>query len=279
MKTKKHALTAAAVIAAAGWLCWGNAAIGVTRYTVKKATLPTAFNGLRIAVVSDLHSAEFGKNNRRLTRLIRDAAPDLIAVTGDITDEMRPDIPGAAHTAALLAEIAPVFFVTGNHESRMGEMYPGLEERLLSAGVTVLRDRTVPLTRGDSSILLVGLDDPLFVGPDPIDSTAVLSEKLRALDLPAGFTVLFSHRPEAFAAYTENKIDLVLCGHAHGGQIRFPFAGGLFAPHQGFFPKYDAGTYTENGTTMIVSRGLGNSKIPVRVNDRPELVLVDLYTG
>ena len=106
----------------------------------------------------------------------------------------------------------------------------------------------------------------------------MLDVKLRGMDLPEGYRIVLSHRPEAFVAYVSNNIDLALCGHAHGGQIRLPCVGGLFAPHQGFFPKNDAGLFTENGTSMIVSRGLGNSKFPFRVNDRPELVIVDLFT-
>ena len=277
MNKKKLALSAAA-IAAAGWVHRGNVRVGVTHCTVTKDTLPPAFNGFRIAVVSDLHNTFFGKNGSSLTALLEEAAPDLIALTGDTVDAVRTDIGVAATVAGQLTAIAPVYFVTGNHEGRIGERYPVLEEKLLSAGVTVLRDRAVPLQRGDDSITLIGLDDPRFTDEDLTPSTELLNDKLRGMDLPEGYRIVLSHRPEAFAAYVSNCIDLALCGHAHGGQIRIPFVGGLYAPHQGFFPKYDAGIFTENGTTMIVSRGLGNSKFPFRVNDRPELVIVDLFT-
>ena len=250
----------------------------VTRYTVTQQTLPPAFNGFRIAVVSDLHNTVFGKNNRRLISPLEEVAPDMIAVTGDMVDKVRTDIDVAAAVAGQLAAIAPVYYVTGNHEGKICDRYRILEEKLLSAGITVLRDRAVPLLRGGGSITLIGLDDPRFTDEDLTLSTEVLNEKLRGMDLPDGYRIVLSHRPEAFVAYASNSIDLALCGHAHGGQIRIPFVGGLYAPHQGFVPKYDAGMFTENGTTMIVSRGLGNSRFPFRLNDRPELVIADLFT-
>lgn len=278
MNAKKFAFSAAAAIAAAGLVHRGNVSVVVTRYTVTQQTLPPAFNGFRIAVVSDLHNTVFGKNNRRLISPLEEAAPDMIAVTGDMVDKVRTDIDVAAAVAGQLAAIAPVYYVTGNHEGRIGERYSVLEKKLHSAGVTVLRDRAVPLLRGDGTITLIGLDDPRFTDEDLILPTQVLNEKLRGMDLPDGYRIVLSHRPEAFVAYASNRIDLALCGHAHGGQIRIPFVGGLYAPHQGFFPKYDAGLFTENGTTMIVSRGLGNSRFPFRLNDRPELVIADLFT-
>ena len=275
---KKKLVLSAAAIAAAGWVYWGNATVGVTHYTVTQDTLPPAFNGFRIAVVSDLHNTLFGKGNRRLISPLEEAAPDLIAVTGDMVDKVRTDISVAAAVAEQLRAIAPVCYVTGNHEGKIGEWFRVLEKKLLSAGVTVLRDRAVPLQRGDDIITLIGLEDPRFIDENLSPSTHVLDVKLRGMDLPEGYRIVLSHRPEAFVAYVSNNIDLALCGHAHGGQIRLPCVGGLFAPHQGFFPKYDAGLFTENGTSMIVSRGLGNSKFPFRVNDRPELVIVDLFT-
>ena len=96
------------------------------------------------------------------------------------------------------------------------------------------------------------------------------------LDEEDGYTILLSHRPELFEVYAENNIDLIFSGHAHGGQFRIPFVGGLIAPNQGLFPKYDAGIYEEGNTTMVVSRGIGNSIVPFRINNRPEIVLVEL---
>ena len=279
MDIKKPALAVCAAAAVVGYVAYGNTAVGVTRYAVTDKKLPPAFSGYRIMHISDLHNTAFGKNNRRLIRMIKDEAPDMIAITGDTVDALRTDIEIAAAFAQQIAGIAPVYCVTGNHEGRIGALYAQLEARLISAGVTVLRDACIPIQRDGDVIHLIGLDDPRFIDEDLSDSSAVLDDKLRQVGTPEGYSVLLSHRPEAFGTYVSHGIGLALCGHAHGGQIRIPFAGGLFAPHQGFFPKYDAGMYQENGTAMIVSRGLGNSQFPFRLNDRPELVTVELLRG
>ena len=150
------------------------------------------------------------------------------------------------------------------------------EQRLEEIGVTVLRDEAVNLERGGGSIQLIGLDDPRFEEQDEEleDSLAYFEEKLSAMELADSYRILLSHRPETFGAYVSQQIDLVLTGHAHGGQFRLPVIGGVIAPNQGLFPKYDAGLYTEGKTNMIVSRGLGNSVLPFRLNNRPEVVIV-----
>ena len=125
---------------------------------------------------------------------------------------------------------------------------------------------------------LIGLDDPDFTDGSSYDPERLFENKLQNMDLEPGFTILLSHRPELFPAYSASGIDLILSGHAHGGQFRIPFIGGVAAPNQGFFPKYDAGEYHESGTTMIVSRGIGNSVIPVRINNRPEVVMIELVS-
>ena len=140
---------------------------------------------------------------------------------------------------------------------------------LTDAGVTVLRNASVRIRNGVESIRLIGVDDPSFGGEANLDATL---EALSSDD----FTVLLAHRPEGIDEYAKWGIDLVLSGHAHGGQIRIPGIGGVYAPGQGFFPKYTSGEYAVGDTTMIVSRGLGNSVLPLRVNDRPEIVIVTL---
>ena len=124
--------------------------------------------------------------------------------------------------------------------------------------------------------MLAGLCDPDFTDADKIEQNGVLDKWLGEIVNDDSFTVLLSHRPEAFDIYADHGIDVVFCGHAHGGQFRLPFIGGLYAPNQGFFPKYDAGVYNKGNTSMVVSRGIGNSVIPIRVNNRPELVIAEL---
>jgi len=272
-------IIAAAVVLFASWMLWGNLSLGVTRCSVEISGLPQAFDGFKIAVISDLHNAEFGRENSRLIGLTEGESPDIIALTGDIADSRRTDIQTAASAAEKLAAIAPCFYVTGNHESRIGEQYQQLEDLLTAAGVTVLHDRFEKIQQDGEELIIAGLDDPAFAGIYTDEKFSAAAAKLTAMDMPEGCCVLLSHRPEMFETYVSSGVDLVLCGHAHGGQFRLPFIGGLIAPDQGFFPKYDAGMFSESGTVMIVSRGIGNSIFPVRFNNRPEIVIVELRCG
>ena len=258
------------------WTVWGNVTVGTTHYTVASSRLPASFDHYKIAVVSDLHNAEFGENNSRLAELIKKEQPDIIAITGDLVDSGRTDIEIAGKLIEKLATIAPCYYVTGNHEVWIGGQYQELEQKLHDEAVVILHDRAVQLTKSHETIQLAGLDDPGFTDRDSSIRESMLETKLNNMNLNDSYCVLLSHRPEAFEAYVTENIDLVLSGHAHGGQFRLPFIGGVVAPDQGLFPKYDAGMYCENHTTMIVSRGIGNSIIPIRVSNRPEIVVVEL---
>ena len=143
------------------------------------------------------------------------------------------------------------------------------------SGVAILHDRAVQLIKNTESIQLAGLDDPDFTDRAPLQQS-MIKTKINNMNLTDNYCVLLSHRPEAFEDYVSENIDLVLSGHAHGGQFRLPIIGGIVAPNQGLFPKYDAGIYSENYTTMVVSRGIGNSIIPIRFNNRPEIISVEL---
>ncbi len=253
------------------WLWRGNTVIRTTELTVSGEGLPGAFRGFRIAQVSDLHNARFGEGQRGLLDAIRGAAPDLIAVTGDLVDSRRTGLEAAMEFIRGAVLIAPVYYVTGNHEARVPE-YPALEARLREAGVTVLRNEGTELVRDGAVLRLLGLDAPAFSG----GGTASLEAALSSLTGGGGYTVLLSHRPELLELYAAYGVDLALCGHAHGGQVRIPFVGGLVAPNQGFFPSYTEGIYQRGKTSMAVSRGLGNSVIPLRVNNPPELLVLTL---
>ncbi|MDE7252071.1 MAG: metallophosphoesterase [Acetatifactor sp.] len=258
------------------WTVWCNVTVGVTHYTVVSNRLPVAFDHYKIAVISDLHNAEFGENNSSLISLIKNEKPDMIAITGDLIDSNRTDIEIAENLVKKLVEIAPCYYVTGNHEAWIGEQYQDLEDKLLDIGVVIFHDNTEQLVKNNEIIQLAGLDDPDFTDRNSSIQESMLKTKLDNMNLTENYCVLLSHRPEVFNAYVSENIDLVLSGHAHGGQFRLPFIGGLIAPNQGFFPKYDAGEYFEKNTTMIVSRGIGNSIIPIRFNNRPEVVIVEL---
>lgn len=251
---------------------WGfleNGALQCNGFTIASSSLPEGFDGFRIVHVSDLHNTEFGEGNEKLLQMLREADPDIIAITGDLIDSRRPDLAVALAFAEEAAAIAPCYYVTGNHESRL-ELYTPLEAGLKELGITVLRNDSIPLERNGEAIRITGVDDPSF-GSDMAFTLSSLAS--------GEFTVLLSHRPELFDLYCENGMDVVLTGHAHGGQFRLPFLGGLIAPNQGLFPRYDSGLYTDGGTNMLVSRGLGNSLFPFRLNNPPEILLITLKTA
>ena len=259
------------------WTLWGNTALEVNEYEIMSDKIPEAFSGFRIAQVSDLHNKDFGEGYGKLLTLLSQINPDIIVVTGDLIDSRQTDLDVALEFAWQAGKIARVYFVSGNHEARVPE-YEDLKIGLVKAGVVILENQKVQITREGESITLMGIDDPSFQEDYLFgDSESVARQVIENLQNESdGYTVLLSHRPELFDLYAETGMDLVFSGHAHGGQFRLPFIGGLVAPNQGFFPKYDAGQFNEENTTMIVSRGVGNSIIPVRFNNRPEIVVVEL---
>ena len=271
------AVVAIVLVALVIGIAWGNTALELNTYTISSSKLPQSFDGYRIAHVSDLHNTEMGKNNEKLLAMLRDADPDMIAITGDLIDSRNTDIEAALKFVREAVKIAPCYYVTGNHEARVNE-YGELKAGMETAGVTVLEDVRTEISMEGATITLIGVNDPSYQTDYLFgDSETVMNTKLEELHTEDGeFTVLLSHRPELFDAYTDHGIDLVLSGHAHGGQFRLPFIGGLVAPNQGFFPEYDAGIYTEGNTNMLVSRGVGNSILPFRINNRLEVILIEL---
>ena len=271
-------MLSAIILALFIWTIWGNTALTVSNIKISSSHIPAAFSGFRIAQVSDLHNAEFGKNNTELLKLLSESRSDIIVITGDLIDANHTDVGIALGFAQESVRIAPTYYVTGNHEAASPQ-YDTLKAGLEEAGVIVLEDEAISLERNGETITLLGLGDPDFTVKGDMfgETSAMVSTKLRNLiDDESRYTILLSHRPELFETYTDGGIDLVFSGHAHGGQFRLPFIGGLAAPNQGLFPQYDAGLYTDGGTSMVVSRGIGNSIIPFRFNNRPEIVLVEL---
>ena len=271
------AVVAAILLALVIWTAWGNTALELNAYTISSERLPEAFDGYRIAHVSDLHNAEMGNDNEKLLDMLREAKPDIIAITGDLIDSRHTDIDIALRFTKAAMEIAPCYYVTGNHEARVSE-YDELKAGLIEQGVVVLEDAATEISLDGDTITLIGVNDPSYQTDYLFgDSETVMNGKLQEIsDAENGFTILLSHRPELFEIYADNNMDLVLSGHAHGGQFRLPFVGGLVAPNQGLFPKYDAGLYTEENTNMVVSRGIGNSILPFRFINRPEVSMIEL---
>ncbi len=260
------------------WTIWGNTALMVSTVTVSSNRIPAAFDGFQIAQVSDLHNAVFGKNNAELLQALSECEPNIIVITGDLVDAEHTEIDIALDFAKEATQIASTYYVTGNHEASLPQ-YDELKTGLESIGVVVLEDASMQLEYKDEAITLIGLSDPnLTIKGDMFgEIPAMVDTKLQGLiEDRDDYTILLSHRPELFETCVNCGVDLVLSGHAHGGQFRLPFIGGLVAPNQGLFPRYDAGLYTKGDTNMIVSRGLGNSIIPIRFNNRPEIVLLKL---
>ena len=280
VKKKKFTFLAVVVIVLVAlviWIAWGNTALELNTYTISSSKLPQSFDGYRIAHVSDLHNEEMGKDNEKLLAMLRNADPDMIAITGDLIDSRSTNVEIALNFIREAVKIAPCYYVTGNHEARVNE-YDELKSGMESAGVIVLEDAQTEISLDGDTITLIGVNDPSYQTDYLFgDSETVMNTKLEELHTENGeFTVLLSHRPELFDTYADHGLDLVLSGHVHGGQFRLPFIGGLVAPNQGLFPEYDAGIYTEGNTNMLVSRGIGNSILPFRINNRPEVILIEL---
>lgn len=239
-------------------------------YTV---TSPKLTAEVRLAVVTDFHSSD---NADDVAAMTASCAPDAVLMVGDMFDDDTQNRP-TERTLSLMRQLSalyPCYYVSGNHEAWTGEM-DALYQQTEEAGVTVLRMSSGVLTVRGQRIALCGIPDPyemVFSGAP--DTEEQLRQALEDVD-SADFTVLLAHRPELLAKYAQFPLDLVVSGHAHGGQVRIPgVLNGLYAPNQGWFPKLAGGAYTQGGTTLIVSRGLAvRTRLP-RIFNRPEVVLV-----
>jgi len=270
MKGKRVRIFLIIIIVLIAFLYFENNGLTTTRIDVVSENLPKGFNGYKIVQLSDFHSKEFGKNQSRIAKRIKKLEPDMIVVTGDLVDSRHYDEEKSVALMVQCVGIAPTYYVPGNHEFRSGK-YGLLEKRLEDAGVIVLRNVVEQIAVGDEWINVIGIEDPSnTMALNDIEDTLNEAEEIK------GFKILLSHRPELFSTYSDKKIDLIFSGHAHGGQVRLPLVGGLVAPNQGFFPEFTAGKHIDGSSIMVVSRGLGNSIIPQRVFNRPEIVVVTL---
>lgn len=258
-----------------------NNVLYVTRLKYTSTRLPQGFDGFRIIHLSDLHCKEFGENNKELLHTVKKAKPDLIVFTGDLIDSRYFDEGKTLNFMDNLNNIAPVYFVTGNHE-RANRKFADFEKKLRKNGTKVLRNEADRLERNGDVIYLMGVDDPITTSPDEAAYTYSsiykgITKALEKINYQT-FKILLTHRPETFSLYVNHKIDLIFAGHAHGGQIRIPFIGGLAAPGQGLFPRYSSRKYKQGISTMVVSRGLGNSSFPQRIFNRPEVVVITMQS-
>lgn len=244
--------------------------IVTTEYTVESARLPAAFDGFRVVQLSDVHGKEFGPENETLVKKVAAAQPDLIALTGDLADSAT-DLAAIDRLLAGLSALAPVYYVSGNHEWAAGVL-PALAALFEAHGVRWLRNEAVTLTRGGAEITLAGVDDPN--GPRDQLTPDTLCARI-AEARPEDFVLLLAHRNDFREKYPDLAADAVLCGHAHGGVIRLPFLGGLLGTGRELFPSDTAGALPSGRYTLIVSRGLGDAPVP-RLWNNPEIVVTVL---
>lgn len=250
------------------WFLWQQNGLMTEWYTVSEA--PAEMDGYRVAVVSDLHGKEFGENNERLLQCLSRLNPDMIAITGDLVDRMEQldKIPALAKA---LSEIAPTYYVTGNHEWAVG-CVNDIKEMLTENGVTVLTNEVVTEYRGGMTLAIAGVDDPNGYADQKT------GEELRQ-EFSADYSILLSHR-DTVEEYGDWGYDLVLCGHGHGGIIRIPFKNtGLLSSDRTFFPAYSGGMYPlSGGGYCVVSRGLGSNTVPFpmfRLFNRPDIPVIE----
>jgi len=255
-----------------------NTRLVTTEYALTYDDLPGGFDGYRIVLLADLHGAEHGTDNERLVERIREAEPDVIAIAGDLIDRHQPGHPVerqieiAQTLVRQLVRIAPVYYVTGNHEWDSGMVHPFLA-MLEENDVNVLRNQYRSISIGNDTVVVAGVDDPN--GPADMVKPGEFIERIQQNENP-DFLIVLSHRNYNLRLYSELGVDLVLSGHAHGGMVRFPFTDGLIGPQYDLFPTYTSGVYTRENTNMVVSRGLGNHLGWTRFLNNPQVVVVEL---
>jgi uncharacterized protein len=235
---------------------------------------------VRIVVIADLHSNYYGEEQQDLIAMIKEQKPDIIALVGDIIDDNRAE-DGAIDFFEGIQNLAPTYYVLGNHEVWIGETNR-IKEMVASYGIKVLTNESDYITINDIELCISGIDDPVTISSfkESCSEALITDSKLLSgffnLDKDV-YNILLAHRPERFESYQNYEFDLVLCGHTHGGQVRIPgILNGVVAPNQGYFPKYAGGRYEENMQTMIVSRGLGVYELVPRVFNPPEVVVIDI---
>lgn len=245
-------------------------------YTIKTDKLLPA-QSIKIVLITDLHSHMYGNGQRKIIKKIMDQNPDLIALAGDILDDEVPT-HGTEVFLDAIRNIAPIYYVTGNHEIWTRDV-SNVKDIFKSYGVSVLENNYEEVNINGIDLILAGVEDPDIIPYERPQSNwyEEVEEGLLNVGNKEGYKILLSHRPELVDFYNTLDFDMVLSGHAHGGQVRIPFIlNGLYAPHQGFFPKYAGGVYDHENYTHIVSRGASfNPKLP-RIFNPPEVVSITI---
>ncbi len=246
-----------------GW--WDTNHLSVRKTEIELDRLPKAFDGFTILQVSDLHNRAYGRDGQELIRTVQSLSYDCIVITGDLLDRHLPRRRENGYRfVQAAAGMSPTYCVEGNHEWDIG--WERIKGDLLDRGVRVLDNETVSFQREASRLYMIGSNNSATIQ----DVQALVSQNT--------CSILLAHHPERIETYARTGVDLVLSGHAHGGQVRL-FGRGLFSPDQGVLPRYTSGVYTCGNTKLYVSRGAGNhSFLPPRIFNRPEIDLITLKT-
>lgn len=248
-----------------------------TYYEITSNRLPDSFNDFKIAHFTDFHNTKIKKLTTKLIEQLKKESPEIIVITGDLIDS--EEIEESLKLIQEIKKIAPIYYIPGNHEAQIRKTYNIFEDKLKSDGVIVLRNEMKNIEINNDKINIMGIDDPELFSSSSLlneDETIFKSTLDKLAENMDAYTILLSHRPEYFNDYINHNIDLTLSGHTHGGQIRIPVIGTIYAPNQGFFPKYDKGIFTKDNKSMIISSGIGTTGLPLRILNKPELVIVKL---
>ncbi len=245
------------------FIIYNNNAI-IKRYKISSKKIKTP---LRIVLLSDFHNKRYSKGGQKLVKKIAAQKPDMIFITGDTVDRRRPDFNVSREFVKNVSKICETYLITGNHERALGR--ESCIEQLDCKDILLDDDYRI-----FEEYSVLGLSDTVGLS----DSTWQ-SDALCVFERLENYKIVAVHRPSQFENYlgiSERDVDLVLCGHIHGGVMRIPFFGAVFSPDEGFFPKYSKGVYVKNGTTLVISGGLGNTAFPLRINNFPEIVVIDI---
>ena len=259
------------------WGVYCDNTIAITNYSVNNTKNDAK---LKFVVITDLHNKEYGEKNADLAELVKEQNPDFIAVCGDMVNRSDPDTTKMKDVLEKLADIAPTYCCLGNHErDNAAEFGTGFKSEIDSTGAVLLDDEYIKFTKNGKSVLIGGMSDypyyEFYTPEDDVPSRTLWEEFAeKAKD---NFTILLHHQPEYIAEDAKKTdIDLIVCGHTHGGQIQLPFIGGVIAPNQGLFPKYDKGEFDLDGTKMIVCAGLSNHVFIPRINNQVEIGVINI---
>lgn len=258
------------------YLQYENKSLEITTIEVRNPKIPKSFDNFSIVQISDLHDTEFGENQKKLIEKVKEIDPDIVVITGDFVDFSRYNIENSSNFICGISDSYNVYYVSGNHEAALKSRYEEVRNKIEEAKAIVLDNESHKICRNNECINLIGVQDIAFI--DNKDEV-VFKNTISMLKDENLYNILLSHRPNLWEIYKSTGIDLVLSGHAHGGQIRLPFTNGLYAPDQGILPQYTSGANKFGNTLVVISRGLGNSRFPFRINNRPEIVNIILHSS